>query len=103
MIQIDLQQSPNQNFKFQVGEEFYNITIKSIEEATFISISRDDVVLISNQIIIPNRTIIMYDYLTTNGNFIFQTNNNNLADYTRFNQTQFLYYVTLEELESIDG
>lgn len=127
MTQIDLDTVPNQNFKFQVDEELYEITIRTITyttqqiedftedklielgltevptletpKATFISISRNEEVLISNQMLISNSLILKYDYLVTGGNFGLATLNNNNPDYRLFNNTQFLYYITNEELE----
>ena len=98
MIQIELQQAPNQNLKLRINEELYDITIKTTQYSTHISISRDDIVLVSSQILIPNSKIIRYDYLATDGNFVFETQSNNLPDYNKFNVSQFLYYLTNDEL-----
>ena len=98
MIQIELQKTPNQNLKLRINEELYDITIKTTQYSTHISISRDDVILVSSQILIPNSKIIRYDYLVTDGNFVFETQSNNLPDYTKFNVSQFLYYLTNDEL-----
>ena len=98
MIQINLLKEPNQSFKFQVGGELYDIAIRTTRDATFISIGRDGVELFNSHILIPNQSIRRYNYLVTGGNFVLSTQNNNLPDYTKFGDSQFLYYLTLDEL-----
>lgn len=100
MITINLQPIPNQELKLRVGEELYTIGIRTTNEATFISIARNDEKLISNQILIPNETILRNRYNVTNGNFAFESTNNMLPDYTLFGVNQFLYYLTNEDLEA---
>ena len=99
MIQIPLQAIPNQNLKYQAEDELYDITIRTTKYATHISISRDDEAIISNQILIPNSLVMRYNYDVTNGNFIFESMQDNLPDYNKFGVTQFLYYVDNSELE----
>ena len=99
MKTINLQQVPNQNFKFRAGEELYDITIRTTQYGTYISISRNDVVLISNQILTPNAPILAYEHLVTNGNFVLETEGNNAPDYTRFGNTQNFYYFEISEIK----
>jgi hypothetical protein len=97
MTQLELLKEPNQSFRYNE----YEISIRSTNRATYISISRDDEVLISNQLLQPNELILKYDYLITDGNFIMQALENSLIDYTKFGNTQFLYFATNEDLEGI--
>ena len=99
MIQLNLLQQANQNFKVTINSELYDVTIRTTKYSTFISISRDNQVLISNQILIPNQLIIRYDYLVSSGNFVFTSLNGDLPDYKNFKINQFLYYFTNEELK----
>lgn len=100
MIIVQLLPIPTQELKLRILEELYTVQVRTTDKATFISISRNDIKIISNQILIPNATLLRYDYNISNGNFAFQTKNNELPDYNQFGVSQFLYYLTNEDLES---
>lgn len=99
MIQLDLQAIPNQTFSATLEDNIYNIQIRCIDNNNkmIINISRNGAVIIQGLELIPDVPLIPYIYLE-GGNFLFQTLNDELSDYTQFNINQFLYYVTKQEL-----
>ena len=54
MIIVQLLPIPSQELKLRILEELYTIQVRTTDKATFISISRNDIKIISNQILIPN-------------------------------------------------
>ena len=100
MIQISIEQVANQSVKFQVGQELYEVTIRTTSKATFFSLKRNNVEFISNEILITNSLLIQSRYQVTNGNFIFYSLSDILPSYKNFGVTQFFYYATLEELQN---
>lgn len=100
MITVQLLKIPNQELKLRVLEELYSIQIRTTDKATFISISRNDTKIVSNQILTPNVTLLRYGYDISNGNFAFESKNDELPDYNKFGVSQFLYYLTNEDLAS---
>lgn len=98
MIQLTIDKTANQTLSSLLDEASYKITLKALTNGMFIDIERDDVMIIQGLRIVGNTPIIPYPYLE-HGNFILATQNGDIPDYTQFGTTQFLYYVTVEELE----
>ena len=101
-IDIVLQNDPNQNFQLLQEEDTYDITLRSIDEETYVTITRNSVLLISNFKAMPNQDIIPFEYLFFGfGNFRF--NSEDSTDYpffTAFGISTFFQYITKEEVES---
>tara|TARA_R110001606_G_scaffold141321_2_gene280491 strand:- start:20515 stop:20820 length:306 start_codon:yes stop_codon:yes gene_type:complete len=98
MIKLNLDVQPNQSLKYQNDQELYEIVIRTTSKSTFYSVFRNQVEIISNQILIANTLLIQSKYQQTNGNFIFYSISNEFPDYNKFNVNQFLYYATNKEL-----
>lgn len=101
MIEIDVQQIPNQEFIREVEGVRYNIKIRTFQGITLMDISADDVVLKRSVRVCPNVPIIPYKYLTKGGNFVFVCINGDYPHYSKFGITQQLVYLTDEELKGL--
>lgn len=101
MIEIDVQQIPNQEFIREVNNVRYNIKIRTFQGITLMDISADDVILKRSVRVCPNVPIIPYKYLTKGGNFVFVCINGDYPHYSKFGITQQLVYLTDEELKGL--
>lgn len=100
MIEILLKPIPNQSLSIPLGNQLYDIILKSTNGVMSASIARGNVVILSNVRLVAGTLIIPYRYLE-DGNFFMETANGDLPDYTQFGITQRLYYITAAELGAI--
>lgn len=99
MQQVPLSAEPNQDFSITLDGITYAITLRALEEIMLITLTVDDVPLLTNAKCFANQPLILYSYLAQKGNFIWITADNNYPYYTDFNSTCFLYYVSAEEMK----
>jgi hypothetical protein len=90
MIQIPIQAVPNQELTFQNGDNIYVINLKTTKDSTISSITLNDEVVISGLIVNPNGKLLPY---TDGNNFVFTTQDNDLVNYLKFNDTQELFFL----------
>ena len=102
MIEIEVQQIPNQEFIREIGDVRYTIKLRTFQGMTLADITADDVVLKRSVRVCPNMPIIPYKYLTKGGNFMFFCLDADYPHYTKFGVTQQLVYLTDEELEALN-
>lgn len=102
MIEIEVQQIPNQEFIRDVDDVKYNLRIRTFNDMTFMDITADDVVLKKSVRLCPNTPIIPYKHLTKGGNFMFICLDGDYPHYTKFGITQQLVYMTNEELDEFN-
>lgn len=104
MIDIPLAALANQELSIPLDGRRYVITVKEINGGVAITIERDTVVIVQNHRLLPLNYVLPYDYVEAGmGNFILSTQNDELADWTQFGTTQFLTYVTQEEIDNANG
>lgn len=101
MIEIDVQQLPNQEFIREVNGIRYDLKLRTSQGITLVDITADDVVLKRSVRACPNVPIIPYKYLTKGGNFVFICIDGEYPHYTKFGVTQQLVYLTDSELEEL--
>jgi len=99
---IPLEAIPNQSLTIRLEDRRYEIAFNFAGDIMAADITRDDVVVIQGIRCVAGTPILPYEYLEEeSGNFIFQTENDNLPDYTRFGDTQVLLYFSNSELEAL--
>jgi len=101
MENIQLQAIPNQSLTTLLDGDIYNISIHETSGTMSISISRNNLNLISGFRLVSGSLTIPYDYLQK-GNFSLITDNNEYPYYTLFGITQFLIFASKSEIEAID-
>lgn len=101
MIQIDVQQLPNQEFEKEIDGKRYTIKLRTFHGITLADITIDDTVVKRAIRVCPNVPIIPYKYLTQGGNFVFYSIDGSYPHYTQFGITQQLVYMTDEELQEL--
>lgn len=95
---VPLEQLPNQSLSINVDGNRWDLRIKVATNSMVIDISLNDQVIILGQRITVGWPVIPYDYLATEGNFIFLTENEEMPDWNMFGITQQLLYVSPGEL-----
>jgi len=93
---ITLQAVPNQSLTLQLGNNSFDVLIQDVNGVMAVSISVNDIPLITGARAVNGFPIIPYTYLETNvGNFTFIGSNDSQEEYPywiRFNtDLQFIY------------
>lgn len=100
MKQLQIKAIPNQSLSVSLDGSLYAITIKETNGVMAVTIVRDGVTLIQNHRAVSGGFLIPYKYLE-NGNFVFITQNYEYPYYDGFGVSQYLFYVSQSELETI--
>lgn len=103
MIEIELQQIPNQKFAVDLDGHKYEIHLRSFQELTLATIYIDDVLVRHSVRCCPNQSIIPYNYLKNGGNLFFDCINKEYPYYKNFGITQRLYYISDAEVEELNA
>lgn len=101
MLNIQLQTIPNQSLTTVLDGNIYNISIKETSGTMSISLSRNNVQILSGCRLVAGQLIIPYPYLE-DGNLSLITENDEYPYYTSFGITQFLVYASQSEIEAIN-
>lgn len=100
MIQLPIVPQPNQSFTATLESQNFAITLKDCNGAMCCTVSRDNVVIVSNVRVLPFAPIIPYPYLES-GNLFITTLNDDLVAYEAFGVSQNMFYATLAEMEAL--
>lgn len=101
MNDISLAAVPNQDLFVQLEERAYQITLHAAgSDAVCITVVRDGETIISGQRLVTGTPVLPYRYMES-GNFILTTDAEALPDWQQFGITQFLTYVTADELVAL--
>ena len=92
MIKIELKKIPNQSLVFENSTARFEIKLNCVGNAMVASIKKNDVEILSSVILVAGVPIIPYPHLAADGNFIIYTVNNEIPHWSKFEQTQELYY-----------
>jgi len=92
MIEITLQNTPNQSLTITINNDFYDILIKEANGVMSCSISRNGTIIQSNSRMSAGYLIVPYQYQES-GNFFMLTENDDYPYYDQFGITQSLFYV----------
>lgn len=100
MIQINLTNDPNQSLEYHTNNAKYQFEFKVTEYGVIYSISINDNPSLSGFRLQPYIPLIPYKHLESDldGNFILVTNQKENPDYKKFNISQFLIHLTMDEL-----
>lgn len=104
MIDVSLQQLPNQEFSIALENSRYVIRVIQTNTMAAITITKDDVVLIENQRLLPNDFILRDNLVDADsGNFFMLVQDESIPNYQAFGVTQFLTYIDSDELVTLNG
>ena len=97
MIDVGIATLANQALSIQLDERFYEIELREANGVMSATITRDGVTLISNVRVTAGTPLLPYRYQEA-GNFIMTTDGEAIPYWDQFNVTQFLVYLTADEL-----
>jgi len=100
MYKIPIKNVPNQELTTSIGNVFYKIDLRTIQENTYMSVWANGELLFYSQLCVPNEYINPYNYLSLNGKFYFSCLDNEYPFFTNFNNTQELLFYTTEEVNN---
>lgn len=97
MITVGIAAVPNQTLTVQIEDRVYDISLREANGVMSASISRDGVAVVTNVRAVAGTPLLPYRYQET-GNFLITTEAEAMPYYDQFGVTQFLVYVTPDEL-----
>lgn len=97
MIDVSLTATPNQTLTIQILERVYDISVKEANGVMCASITIDGEVVVSGMRVTAGTPLLPYRYQES-GNFMLTTEADSLPYYDQFGVTQFLVYLTADEL-----
>ena len=103
MQKVLIKSLPNQEFTFSVDGVGYQIALLSgLSGFMLADVYIDNELKVAGLRCLPGVPLIPYKYLNSgrDANFYFLCINNDLPDYTKFNDTQFLIYTPDGTIES---
>ena len=100
MRQIEIAPVPNQSFSVRLDDQQYDFVIKFEAGVMSVTITRDNVLLVSNLRAVPGEPLLPYRYLES-GNFVITTKDGDYPNYLEFGVTQNLIFASHAELEAL--
>lgn len=96
--------TPNQQFPVTLDSTLFDITLRTINDRTYVDISINNNIVVRGQICVPGFQLMPSRYMEgLTGNFAFVTANDAYPIYTEFGVTQFLLYASAAELAAARG
>lgn len=93
---------PNQQVSFQEDDTRYVMRITSSGTIVAVTMSINEVVVMEGVRMVLGALIIPFDYLrAAGGNLLFTSDNENILNYQSFSTSQFLLYLSSDELGSL--
>jgi hypothetical protein len=100
MMQVPIQQLPNQSFSIALDSNQWAFTLKTCQDTTVASLTLNGTVILDSARCAAGSFIIPSRY-EESGNFFFVTQNDQLPHYTQFNVMQSLIYISAAELAAL--
>ena len=102
MIDVTIAAVANQELTVQLGGAMWGISLREGSGCMSVSVSRDNVPIISNVRVTAGTPLLPYQYQES-GNLILTVEADALPYWDQFGVTQFLVYITAEELAAYRG
>ncbi len=103
MIPIPLAAIPNQSLSIRLNTRRYEITLLASAGIMAATIVRDGALLVQGVRCSPSMPLLPSYKEDNSGNFVFETEGGDYPDYTKFDSTHTLLYVSDMELKDIRG
>jgi hypothetical protein len=94
---IPISAIPNQQLSVILNDNQWNITLRDTNGTISVSLTKNSEVIVQNARAVAGMRILQSRY-QEEGNFAIISNNQTVPDYTQFGITQFLVYITPDEL-----
>lgn len=96
---IPIEKIPNQTLSVTIDNVRYDLSIRDIGNSMCFDLAINDELILNGHRLLGESPLIPYDYLQ-NGNFVVITNDET-PYYTKFGDSQFLYFMTQPELDNL--
>lgn len=93
---------PNQSLSVQLDGRFYDIAVRDVGDTVAFTISRDGETLVSGARAAAGTPLLPYRY-QEDGNFVLTVEGDALPYWDQFGVTQFLVFVSADELAEARG
>lgn len=104
MLDINLSPIPNQTFSVTADGVRFVITLNALNQGVAASVERAGIRLVSGHRLTSARPLLPYPRMMGDtGNFYLITENDELPDYTKFQTTQFLVYLSASEISELSA
>jgi hypothetical protein len=100
MRDIPIQAIPNQRLAFNFGQNRWELAIKDTGGCMAIDVTLNDELVIQGWRLVAGSPVIPFEYLQTNGNFWFLTDNDELPWWENFGVDQQLVFAEPGELDA---
>lgn len=97
MLTFELNAYANQEFTTTIGENLYRVRLISFNGFTLADIWKNGTSIVRGAKCLPNKPIIPYPYMDSDGFFQFDCFNNDYPTYKQFDRTQNLRYYSWSE------
>lgn len=101
MLDLHLQTIANQQFTAELNGHRVDMTFKACTNIMVVDIAVDEEVILRGHRLVAGEPMIPYRYLNQWGNFVLMTENDELPWWEQFGITQFLVFLTPEEIEGL--
>lgn len=92
MNRVDLIRAPNQSFTVENKNVRFEVTLQDLGNSMCSTIKKNGVLIQSGMRVISGFPLIPFKYLSSDGNFIFETENGEYPHWKKFGITQELYF-----------
>ena len=101
MRDLNLQPLPNQEFTVELEGHRVDIAIRTSREVMVADVSLDELVLVSGVRLVAGEPMLPYKYLSTWGNLVLLTQNDELPWWESFGSSQSLVFVSPDEIDAL--
>jgi hypothetical protein len=99
MILVSLQSVANQSLSIRLDGNQYDIRIVDCGDCMAATVVKNNVTLIENVRLVAGTPVLPYPWMY-DGGFVILTENDDLPDWRKFGITQFMYYVSPDEVDA---
>lgn len=92
MIKIELKKLANQSLVYEGSEARFEIKLNCVGSAMCASIKKNDIQILDGVLVAADVPLIPYPYLANEGNFVILTDGEEVPHWSKFGDTQELYY-----------
>lgn len=96
---IRLSKQPNQSFSFSAGRNIFLIRIGQSHGCMFADVVINGSTIVTGQRLCAGIMVLPYRRYWTKGNFVFETQNDELPWWENFGSSCHLYYMAPEEID----
>ena len=100
MYLIELNEIPNQTFTIMIENVNHRVELRTIQNATYMSVWANGEILFYNQLCTPNAFVNPYNYVSNGGKFFFKCTDDEYPNYKLFGKTQQLYFYSKDEVDA---